>query len=347
MIIKKKVRVLIVDDSLLFREALARGLAKDFGIEIVGAAKDVLDAKDKIIALRPDVMTLDIEMPGMSGIEFLQRLLPQYPIPVVVVSAAGERVFDALKAGAVDFVAKSDITNQRNSEWQLNELIVKLKIASTAKVGYLKHEAAQQLADRAILSAGPEAVDWVIGIGASTGGTEAIADILKELPANMPGMLIVQHMPPLFTRLYAERLNNCCAMEVKEAQNGDRVLAGRVLIAPGDHHMSIKKTKEGFIVGCKMGEKVNGHCPSVEVLFDSIAKVVGQSAIGVILTGMGGDGAKGLLHMREAGARTIGQDEETSVVYGMPKMAYELGAVEKQVPLARIPLTIHEMVKRK
>ncbi len=347
MIIKKKVRVLIVDDSLLFREALARGLAKDFGIEIVGTAKDVLEAKDKIVALRPDVMTLDIEMPGMSGIEFLQRLLPQYPIPVVVVSAAGEHVFDALKAGAVDFVAKTDIVNQRNSEWQLNELIVKLKIASIAKVGYLKHEAVHQLAVQTILSTGSEAVDWVIGIGASTGGTEAIANILKQLPGNMPGILIVQHMPSLFTRLYAERLNNSCTLEVKEAQNGDRVLAGRVLVAPGDYHMRIKKTKDGFSVECRTGEKVNGHCPSVDVLFDSIAKVVGQSAVGVILTGMGGDGAKGLLRMREAGARTIGQDEETSVVYGMPKMAYELGAVEKRVPLDSIPLTIHEMLKRK
>ncbi len=347
MIIKKKVRVLIVDDSLLFREALARGLAKDFGIEIVGTAKDVLEAKDKIVALRPDVMTLDIEMPGMSGIEFLQRLLPQYPIPVVVVSVAGDRVFDALKAGAVDFVAKTDIVNQRNSEWQLNELIVKLKIASIAKVGYLKHEAVHQLAAQAILSTGSEAVDWVIGIGASTGGTEAIANILKQLPANMPGILIVQHMPPLFTRLYAERLNNSCTLEVKEAQNGDRVLAGRVLVAPGDYHMRIKKTKDGFSVECRTGEKVNGHCPSVDVLFDSIAKVVRQSAVGVILTGMGGDGAKGLLRMREAGARTIGQDEETSIVYGMPKMAYELGAVEKRVPLDSIPLTIHEMLKRK
>jgi two-component system, chemotaxis family, protein-glutamate methylesterase/glutaminase len=348
--IKKKIRVLIVDDSLLFREALVSGLSKDFGLEIVGTAEDAFEAKDKIIALRPDVMTLDIEMPKMSGIEFLQRLLPQCPIPVVVVSAVGDRVFDALKAGAVDFVSKSDIVNHHNVDGQFNELIVKLKIASTAKVGYLKHEnsfAPDFFPHPAISAVSSEIADRVIGIGASTGGTEAVAHILKQLGSNIPGTLIVQHMPPVFTRMYADRLNNSCAMEVKEAQNGDRVLPGRVLIAPGDHQMRLKKVPGGFIVQCQEGEKVNGHCPSVGVLFDSLAKYGGKNAIGVILTGMGSDGAEGLLQMRKCGARTIGQDEESSVVYGMPKVAYQLGAVEAQVSLSNIPLTIHEMLKGK
>lgn len=338
----KKIRVLIVDDSIFFREAFSNGLSKDFGIEVVGTAEDAFQAKDKIVALQPDVMTLDVEMPKMNGIEFLQRLLPQYPIPVVVVSSVKEHIFDALKAGAVDFVLKSDIIDQQNAKWRFNELIVKVKIASIAKVGSLQQETVEnhrQLPYR-IPATSPDLVNPIIGIGASTGGTEAIAYILKQFPPNTPGTLIVQHMPPVFTKLFADRLNDSCPMEVKEAQNGDKILPGRVLIAPGDQHMWIKKVKEGLIVECQPGEKVNGHCPSVGVLFDSIAKNAGKNAIGIILTGMGGDGADGLLHMRESGATTIGQDEESSVVYGMPNVAFEIGAVEEQASLKNIPLLV-------
>lgn len=335
MSIKQKIRVLVVDDSLVFREALSKELTGDSGIEVVGTAADPFMAKDRLAELRPQVMTLDIEMPKMNGIEFLRRLMPQYPIPVVVVSSASDRVFDALNAGAVDFVTKPEHLTDHSFAAFINELIVKIKIASTAKVGFWKEEAPRH--NPTGFSAAGNSGDRVIAIGASTGGTEAIAYILKELPPNLPGIVIVQHMPPVFTRMYAERLNNNCLLEVKEAQNGDQVLPGRVLIAPGDQHMRLQKSGSGLVVECFPGEKVNGHCPSVDVLFQSAAEKMGNKAVGVILTGMGYDGAKSLLEMRKRGAVTFGQDEASCVVYGMPKVAYEIGAVERQMPLAKIP----------
>lgn len=338
--IRKKIRVLIVDDSLVFRESLARGIGADPGIEVVGTAVDPYMARDKLIELEPDVMTLDVEMPRMNGIEFLKRLMPQYPIPVVVVSAVNENVFDALNAGAVDYVIKPDFRNGRGIEPLINELIIKIKIASTAKVGHWKtNHAARQSISRIGTDTGK-----LIAIGASTGGTEAIAHILKAFPADMPGTVIVQHMPPVFTRMYAERLNNNCLMEVREAKDGDVVRPGRVLIAPGDYQMRLKKVGSQISVECFKGEKVNGHAPAVDVLFLSVAEKVGRNAIGVLLTGMGQDGAKGLLEMRKRGARTIGQDRESSVVYGMPKVAFEIGAVEKQAALPEIAHYIHKML---
>lgn len=334
MSIKQKIRVLVVDDSLVFREALCKGLAGDSAIEVVGTATDPFMAKDCLTELRPQVMTLDVEMPKMNGIEFLQRLMPQYPIPVVVVSSASDRVFDALNAGAVDFVTKPEHLTDHSFDAFINELIVKIKIASTAKVGFWKEEAPRHH-HTGFSTAGNS--DRIIAIGASTGGTEAIAYILKELPTNLPGIIIVQHMPPVFTRMYAERLNNNCLLEVKEAQSGDQVLPGRVLIAPGDQHMRLQKSGSGLAVECFPGEKVNGHCPSVDVLFQSVAEKMGNKAVGVILTGMGYDGAKSLLEMRKHGAVTFGQDEASCVVYGMPKVAYEIGAVERQMSLQKIP----------
>lgn len=338
--IKRKIRVLIVDDSLVFRETLARSISADPGIEVVATASDPYSARDKIIEFEPDVMTLDVEMPRMNGIEFLKRLMPQYPIPVVMVSAVDEKVFDALNAGAVDFVTKPDIRSGRGLEPLINELIIKIKIASTAKVGHWKSTGITRKT-MAGIGAGNEKI---IAIGASTGGTEAIAHIIKEFPADMPGVVIVQHMPSVFTKMYADRLNNSCLMEVREAQDGDIVIPGRVLIAPGDYQMRLHKTGGKIYVECFKGEKVNGHAPSVDILFFSVAEKIGRNAVGVILTGMGYDGAKGLLEMRKKGARTIGQDKESAVVYGMPKVAWEIGAVEKQAGIVDIAHWVHSVI---
>lgn len=327
---QRQIKVLIVDDSMVFRETLARGISSDPGIVVVGTAPDPYAARDLIIEHEPDVMTLDVEMPRMNGIEFLKRLMPQHPIPVVVISAANQWVFDALNAGAVDFVNKPEVSAGKGLESMINELIVKIKIASTAKVGHWKAEAPKIGYTGAAYG---DPTGKVIAIGASTGGTEAIYNILRYLPREMPGIVIVQHMPPVFTRMYAERLNNNCRLEVREAQDGDRLIPGRVLIAPGDYHMALKKTGPGYSVDCFAGNKVNGHCPSVDVLFESVVRHVGKNAIGVLLTGMGHDGAGGLMSMRRNGARTLGQDEGTCIVYGMPKVAFEIGAVERQIPL--------------
>lgn len=341
MSVSKKVKVLVVDDSILFRETVARGLSKDIGIEVVGTAKDAFDARDKIIEFEPDVLTLDVEMPKMNGIEFLKRLMPQYPLPVVVVSAVSDNVFDALDAGAVDFVTKMSSTTSTGIEMFINELIIKVKIASVAKVDNLnKSLPIEHHIERINVNN-----NRIIAIGASTGGTEAILDVIQDFPQDMPGIVITQHMPPVFTNMYAKRLNNSCLMEVKEAETGDLVLPGRVLIAPGDYQMVVNKRGSNIVVECFKGEKVNGHCPSVDVLFNSVAEKVGSLAIGVILTGMGYDGAKGLLNMKKKGCYTIGQDEQSSVVYGMPKVAYNIGAVDRQVSLKNIPNVIYSILK--
>ena len=279
-------------------------------------------------------MTLDVEMPRMSGIEFLKKLMPQHPIPTVMVSGLDDRVFEALNAGAVDFVAKVDSTGKRSVDSLIMELATKIKIASTARVGFWK--TAGNNAVSRVVNSTCEVTGQLIAIGASTGGTEATAKLLQALPKEMPGIVIVQHMPPVFTRMYADRLNNNCLLAVKEAEQGDKVTPGLALIAPGDQHMELKKVGSTYQVVLNRGERVNGHCPSVDVLFNSVAKSVGNKAIGIILTGMGADGAKGLLEMRRAGARTLGQDEESCIVYGMPKVAHEIGAVEKQYPLGSI-----------
>lgn len=330
----RPIRVLIVEDSLVFRELLVQNLKKDPAIEVVGTAKDPFEARDAILACKPDVMTLDVELPRMSGIEFLRKLMPQYPLPVVVISSLSDKVFDALNAGAVDFVAKPAVSSRSQLEdFIRNELLVKIKIASTAKISNIKKTVAQQVQPQ--LSG--KGKDLVVAIGASTGGTEAIFDVVKNYGTDIPGIVVVQHMPPGFTKMYAKRLNDQCRIRAKEAETGDRVLPGTLLLAPGgDRHMHLVKVNGVYQVEVKAGPRVNGHCPSVDVLFESVAKVAGPSAVGIILTGMGGDGAKGLLAMRKAGARTIGQDESTCVVYGMPKVAYDLGAVQYQEKLADI-----------
>ena len=330
----RKIRVLVVEDSRVYRDMLVSSINKNPALTVVGTAGDPFEARDKIIEYHPDVMTLDIEMPKMDGIEFVRKLMPQYPIPVVMVSSLSDKVFDALQAGAVDFVVKPRTSDRKQLDAFLTkELPVKIKVASTASIGKIKSstrcaEPARRLAnDRNI----------VIAIGASTGGTEAIAAVVKDFPPDMPGTVIVQHMPVGFTQMFAKRLNDQSRVKVKEAENGDTIMPGHVLIAPGgNQQMRVVKVGNNYQVSLKEGHKVNGHCPSVDVLFDSVADVVGKDALGIILTGMGRDGASGLLKMKEAGAVTIGQDESTCVVYGMPKVAYDIGAVMYQEKLNNI-----------
>lgn len=339
----RQIRVLVVEDSLVFRELMVQNLNKDPAITVVATAKDPFEAREAILKHKPDVMTLDIEMPKMNGIDFLKMLMPKNPIPVVMISSLSDKVFDALNAGAVDFVAKPQAADKEQlAEFIKNELPVKIKVASIAKLGSRKRVPLEV----PIQPMNASKQDVVIAIGASTGGTEAIATLLKEFGPDLPGVVIVQHMPKGFTEMYASRLNRQCGLVVKEACHGDKVMPGQVLIAPGgDAHMSLVRGSDGsYQVAVRKGEKVNGHCPSVEVLFNSVAEVAKDKAVGIILTGMGGDGAQGLLKMRKAGARTIGQDESTCVVYGMPKVAYDLGAVEYQEKLSDITKRLYQLL---
>lgn len=338
----KKIKVLVVDDSPLFREVLSRGISTDDNLVVVDTANDPYDARDKILKYLPDVMTCDIQMPRMDGIEFIRLLLPQYPKPVIVISTISGAVFDAMNAGAVDFITKPSVNSADGVKNFILELIYKIKIASTAKVVSRNNATVMDEPNSVAVDSNTEKI---IAIGASTGGTEAVNEIISSLPGNMPGIVIVQHIPPVFSRMFAQRLNTTSALDVKEAQNGDYLEPGKVFIAPGNKHMRIRRIGSKYKVECFEGEKINGHCPSVDVLFDSVARAAGKNAIGIILTGMGYDGAKGLLEMKRSGAKTIGQDEASSVVYGMPKVAYNIGAVEKQVPLGNIAKTLLSMLR--
>lgn len=350
---RKKTRVLVVDDSAVARRYLIDGLSDRPGIEVAGYAVNAADAREKVELLHPDVLTLDVELPDMSGIELLRTLLPEHRLPVILVSSLNLRVFDALAAGAVDFVRKPD-GSQKKEEF-LTTLAQKIRIAAAANVRTLRPETprgtgaaargggrpgreAASAADGPppLLGPGPELDRTVIGLGASTGGTEATLEILRRLPADIPGMVIVQHMPPGFTRMYAERLDRLCAMEVREAADGDTVRRGLALVAPADLQCTVVRSGTGYRVACRAGEKVSGHRPSVDVLFSSLAETVRGPMAGIILTGMGRDGASGLLSMRGAGAYTIGQDRATSVVYGMPMAAHDVGAVQVQAPCEKI-----------
>jgi len=363
-----KVKVLIVDDSAIAREMLERGLSLDPGIEVVGKAADVFAARDKIVFLTPDVITLDVEMPKMDGIEFLKRLLPQYPIPVVIVSAVtaegSRRALEALDAGAVEVVAKpsggdrnglaamivslreavheaarADMTKLRKAS--TNGRIIAKRVSRLPKTSnrygtvpeLTTSSTASSAVRRSSFGSATQNFDGIIAIGASTGGTSALHRILPFLPEDLPPVLVVQHMPPVFTRMFAEALDRECAASVKEAEEGDMLERGLILIAPGDFHMRLVKTKAGFMVRLDSSLKVSGHRPSVDVLFSSVAECAGATSIGLLLTGMGRDGANGLLAMRKAGARCIAQDEASSVVFGMPKEAWDNGAAERLVPL--------------
>ena len=350
---QNKIRVFVVDDSIFFRQMLIRDLQARSNIEVVGFAASAFEARTKIPSIKPDVITMDVEMPGLSGIDFLKELLPKFPIPVILVSSLNLSVFDALAAGAVDFVQKPDMSKDYSVKTFFTVLNSKIYIASRAKVnvnlagkaapgipaGTAANSAAAPAAAPGNLSSGLSLNiqnNMVIAIGASTGGTEATLDVLKRLPADMPGIVVTQHMPPGFTKMYAERLDRICKLEVKEAQNGDRIRKGLVLIAPGALQMRVEKDLKGDYVTCQEGEKVNGHRPSVDVLFHSVAKKIGKNALGIIMTGMGRDGAEGLLAMRQAGSFTIGQDKESCVVYGMPMVAYDIGGVCIQASCSNI-----------
>ena len=350
---QNKIRVFVVDDSIFFRQMLIRDLQARSNIEVVGFAASAFEARTKIPSIKPDVITMDVEMPGLSGIDFLKELLPKFPIPVILVSSLNLSVFDALAAGAVDFVQKPDMSKDYSVKTFFTVLNSKIYIASRAKVnvnlagkaapgipaGTAANSAAAPAAAPGNLSSGLSLNiqnNMVIAIGASTGGTEATLDVLKRLPADMPGIVVTQHMPPGFTKMYAERLDRICKLEVKEAQNGDRIRKGLVLIAPGALQMRVEKDLKGYYVTCQEGEKVNGHRPSVDVLFHSVAKKIGKNALGIIMTGMGRDGAEGLMAMRQAGSFTIGQDKESCVVYGMPMVAYDIGGVCIQASCSNI-----------
>lgn len=346
----KPIRLLIVDDSALVRNILKTELSKDPDIKIIGTASDVYSARDRIVLSKPDVITLDIEMPRMDGVEFLKRLMPQYPIPVIMVSAlaapGAALTLQALEYGAVDFALKPSAKVGSGLSEMIDELTEKIKTAAKMDVTKWKRtleksEYEPMPASRAL----ENTTNKIIAIGASTGGTVALQRVLQRFPADIPGTVVVQHMPPVFTKYLAERLNDQTQVEVKEAESGDRISVGRVLIAPGDRHMEVVRSGGNYLVRCRDGEKVKGHRPSVDVLLRSVAKYAGSNAVGIVMTGMGADGAEGLVSMRNEGARTFAQDEASSVVFGMPKEAYLRGGAEKLVHLKDIPSTIIQAIK--
>ncbi|HYG23618.1 MAG TPA: chemotaxis response regulator protein-glutamate methylesterase [Verrucomicrobiae bacterium] len=341
MIAARKIRVLIVDDSAVVRRAISDALSRDPEIEVAGTACDPYVARDKILELNPDVMTLDIEMPRMDGLTFLRVLQQHRPIPVVVVSsltqAGSSAALAALDAGAVDVLAKP------GSAWSIGnlgeQLAHRVKGAARARFGTLPRTVAAPDAPP-ILSAGKFNPRQLVVLGASTGGTEAIKRVLTQLPAGLPGICIVQHIPAVFSKAFADRLNDCCAMEVREAAHGDEVKPGRVLIAPGDYHMALEWNGGHYTARLHQGPPLHYTRPAVDVLFNSAAACAGSHAVTVLLTGMGSDGAQGMKKLKAAGSQTIAQDESTCVVYGMPRAAVDLGVVDKVLPLDNIPSAI-------
>jgi two-component system chemotaxis response regulator CheB len=337
----RPIRVLIVDDSAIVRKILSEALAGEADLEVVGTAPDPYVARDKILALRPDVLTLDIEMPRMDGLTFLKKLMQFHAMPVVVISSLAQPscriAVEALELGAVEVLAKPA---GPYSVGELRQTLAsKIRAAANAHVRRPSGAAAPPLRQarqtlaplRSALSS-----DTVIAIGASTGGTEAIAAVLTKLPQSIPGIVIAQHIPAQFSRAFANRLNDICAFDVKEAEEGDAVLPGRALVAPGDFHMLLRSSGGRYWVNVKTGPRVCYQRPSVDVLFTSVAEAVGSRAIGVLLTGMGADGSQGLLKMKQAGARTIAQDEASCVVFGMPREAILLGAAEQILGLHNV-----------
>lgn len=363
---EKKIRVLIVDDSASVRQALAKVLTEEGDIEIMGAAGDPFMAAKKLQEDVPDVITLDVEMPKMDGITFLRKLMSQHPIPVVMCSslteAGSETLMQAMEAGAVDVILKPKIAAADFLAESGARIRQTVRAAAQARLGAMRKRSvgtgssspgpAAKLTADAVLPpptgrAMAKTTEMVCCIGASTGGTEALRELLEVLPANTPGIVIVQHMPEKFTAAFAKRLNGLCEVEVKEAENGDPVLRGHVLIAPGDKHMLLERQGARYVVSVRDGPLVSRHRPSVDVLFRSAARSAGSNAMGVIMTGMGDDGARGMLEMHQAGAFNIAQDEATSVVYGMPKEAVAKGGVDRIVPLEQIAREILAADKRR
>ncbi len=339
----RKIRLLVVDDSLLFREVLSRYIRQDEEIEVIGTAGDAYGARDMILKYEPDVMTLDLELPKMDGVAFLKKLLPQYYLPVIVVSSSNLQKPSAIEAGAVDYIQKPlarTTVEMQNFALAIAKSVKKAYSDNGGKTSVPEPPRTQFPTTKARFRKS----DTVVAFGASTGGTEALEKVISELPEDFPSTVVVQHMPAGFTKMYSQRLNRSCRMEIKEAEDGDRLRQGLVIIGAGDHQLRLRRDAKGYYVSSRPGEKVSGHCPSVDVLFDSVAETAGAKAIGVIFTGMGRDGAEGLLKMRKAGAFTIGQDKETCVVYGMPMEAYKIGAVQLQAPLYDIAKIIQRML---
>lgn len=344
---KQKIKVLVVDDSAVVRKVFREGLSREKDIEVVGTAPDPYVARDKIVKLKPHVVTLDIEMPRMDGITFLRKLMRYYPLPVIIVSSltpkGSKLAMDALSLGALEVISKP------SSAYSVGEMSIQLidKIRAVAHARLKPREEREAQKNAQVIEASQalsETTNKVIAIGASTGGTEALKVVLTAMPPNAPGILAVQHMPANFTTSFAQRLNELSAMTVREAKDGDSLMNGIALIAPGNYHMLLKRSGARYYVQIKNGPLVHHQRPAVDVLFHSVASYAGSNAIGVLLTGMGSDGAIGLLKMREAGARTVVQDEKSCIVFGMPKEAIKLGAAEKVVSLENIARTTINMI---
>jgi two-component system chemotaxis response regulator CheB len=337
-----KIKVLVIDDSAIVRKILCDAISAEVDLEVVGTAPDPYIARDKILSLRPDVLTLDIEMPRMDGLTFLKKLMQHHPLPVVIISslarAGCQSALEALRSGAVEVLAKPG-GPYSVGELRMN-LASRIRAAAAARVQRTGTTPALPVTPTQPPSGTSFPDNAIIAIGASTGGTEAIQHVLMNLPANSPGVVITQHIPPVFSLAFANRLNENCSMEVREARDGDVVSAGVALVAPGNFHMVLRHTGSRYQVQIKGGPQVWYQRPSVDVLFSSVAEAAGQHAIGVLLTGMGSDGANGLLRMKNAGARTIAQDEASCVVFGMPKEAIRLGAADRVLSLAKIPSAI-------
>ncbi len=352
-----KIKVLIVDDSAVVRQVARAALEADAGIEVIGAAADPLFALERMKQVWPDVIVLDIEMPRMDGLTFLRKIMAEHPTPVVICSTLAEKgaaaTMDALAAGAVSIITKPKMGLKQFLQDASDDIVSAVRAAARANVRRLTGASrpvvstAKLSADAMLSATRPlppsglsKTTDAVIAIGTSTGGTQALEAVLTALPAVCTGIVVVQHMPETFTAMFAERLDSLCAMEVREARNGDRVIPGRALIAPGGRHMMLKRSGAQYVVEVADGPLVNRHKPSVDVLFRSVAQVAGSNALGIIMTGMGDDGARGLKEMHDAGARTVAEDESTCVVFGMPMEAIKLGGVDKVVPLDLIPREI-------
>ena len=342
---QQKIKTLIVDDSAIVRKILSEELSRFADIEVVGTAPDPFVARDKIVKLQPHVITLDIEMPRMDGLTFLRKIMKYFPLPVIIVSSltpkGSKMALEAMEIGAIDVIGKP---GGSYSVGDMSDMLAeKIRIASVANI---RHRSGYEpnFEKPEPIGALTETTNKVIAIGASTGGTEALKDVLSRMPPNSPGIVVVQHMPANFTSAFAERLNGLSLITVKEAEDNDAVIQGKAVIAPGNQHMLLRRSGARYYVEVKDGPRVQHQRPSVDVLFKSIARYAGSNSIGVILTGMGADGAEGLLEMKQAGARTIAQDEKTCVVFGMPKEAIKIGAVDKVVPLGQVAQEILRMV---
>ncbi len=343
----QKIKVLIVDDSAVMRQLLAAMLNQDPNLEVVGVAPDSDIARHKIKALKPDVLTLDIEMPGLDGITFLEKLMRLHPMPVVMISSATRKgaaaTLRALELGAVDFVAKPPADAHVHIEDMKDEIISKIHAAAQACIrSSVQIDQIRSAQNYSTVTACARNRRGVIVIGASAGGTQAIGEVLKELSPSIPGIVIVQHMPPPFTGPFAERLDSQCGLEVREANDNDKIVQGTALVAPGGYHTRLALGHDGYLVRVFEGEMVNRHRLAVDILFESVATGAGADALGIILTGMGMDGARGLQRMKLSGAHTIAQDEQSCMIFGMPQQAIRLGGVTEIVNLSQIPARIHK-----